>query len=99
MAKLAINLDYEERLLHVSAFQLVVFEEVFGNTHLLAVMSLEPHGDWGLSEINLLNNVGLLVAIGSDDSFVLEFLDDAALLISDVLRRHDLINSFQTSLI
>ena len=84
VAVLAIDLDDEERLLQVGHTQIVVLSEVLSDTQLLPVVGLEPHSDWGLSEVNVLHEVGLLVAVGAYHSLELELVKNLRLFISDV---------------
>jgi hypothetical protein len=55
VALFAIDLDDEERLLHVSDFQRVGLQEVLSDGHLLAIMGFEALGDWGKFKVDVLN--------------------------------------------
>lgn len=84
VAVLAVDLDNEERLLHVSHLHVISLHEVLCNTHLLAVKSLKAHVDRILVEVDVLNEVGLLMAIGTNHSLELELMLDATLLVTDL---------------
>jgi hypothetical protein len=99
VALLTIDLHDEKWLLGVSYLQVVSLKEVLSNTHLLSIMSLEQHSNWSLLKINVLNKVGLLEPIGTDNSLELELINDSSLLILNVWRFHDLVNSFKTRFI
>lgn len=76
MAVLTIDFDDEKRLLEVSHLQVVVLGEVLSDAQLLAIMSLESHGHWSFSEVNILDEVGLLVAVSADHSLELELVEN-----------------------
>lgn len=84
VAVLAIDLNDEERLLQVGHSQIVVLREVLSDTHLLAVVGLEAHGHWRLVEIDVLHEIGLLVAISPDHSLELELVKNLRLFVTDV---------------
>lgn len=93
MALSAIDLHNEERLLRVSDLEVVVLQEVLSNAHLLAVGGLEPGSDRSLLEVDVLNEVGLLVAVVADDSLALELEADATFLVADIWLGLDLVHS------
>jgi hypothetical protein len=62
-------------------------------------VGLEAHGHWRLVEIDVLHEVGLLVAIVSDDGLPLELETDAGFLISELLRATDLVDPRETRFI
>lgn len=93
MALLAVDLHYEERLLRVSDLEVVVLQEVLSNADLLAISCLESGGDRSLLEVNVLNEVGLLVAVVADNGLALELEADPLLLVSDLLLSTDLMNA------
>jgi hypothetical protein len=47
-------------------------------------VSLEPHGHWGLVEIDVLHEVGLLVAVSPDHSLELELVKNLRLFVTNV---------------
>lgn len=99
MTVLSVDFDDEERLLKVSHLQVVVLGEVLCNTKLLAIMSLESHCHWSFVEVNILDEVGLFMTVSADHSLKLELMENLRLLITDVRRIHDLVNSLKASLV
>lgn len=99
MAVLAIDLNNEEWLLQVCDFQIVVLGEVLGNTELVAVMSLKSHSHWSFSEIDILNEVGLLMTVGTNHGFKLELVKNLGLFVSDIIRVHDFMDSLKASFV
>ena len=85
MTLLAINLDHKERLSGVCYLEIIGLEEVLSDAHLLAILGREPHHDWVLGEIDVLNEVSLLEAVSCDHSLELELVKDPAFLVSPVL--------------
>lgn len=99
VTRLAVNLDNEERLLGISDLHVIAFEEVLSDAKLLTVMSLKPHGDGTLLEVDIFHEVGFLVAVGTDDNLVLELVKDASTLIADVRGVVDLVDALQAGLV
>ena len=52
----------------VSDLQIVLLEEVFGNTNLGAIFHLKEGGGWPLIKSDVLHNVGSLGSIVGDDT-------------------------------
>ena len=84
VAVFPVDLDDEEGLLQVSHSQIIVLREVLSDTHLFAIVSLEPHGHWGLVEVHILHEVGLLVAVSPDHCLELELVKNLRLFITNV---------------
>lgn len=62
-------------------------------------MSLEPHGNGSLSEVYVLHEVSLLVAISSNHSLELELVQNLRLFVSDVRRLIYLVDPLEASLV
>lgn len=99
VAVLSVDLDNEERLLHVGDLQLVVLQEVLSNAHLLAIVSLKPSVDRVLVKVDIFDKVGLLVAVSADDSLVLELAHDLHGLVPTVRNLEDLVDSLEARLV
>lgn len=84
VAVFPVDLNDEERLLHVGHPQVVVLREVLSDTQLLAIVSLKPHGHRGLVKVHILHEVGLLVAVSTYHSLELELVQNLRLFVTDV---------------
>lgn len=95
MAVFSIDLDDEKWLFQVGYLHVIGLMEVLGDTHFLSIMSVKAHGDWSLLEVNVIHDVGFLVAVCANDSFELELVLDSADLILDLRALHDLVNALK----
>lgn len=92
VAILTVDLDDEQWLTSVGNLHVVSFQEVLSDAHLLAILSLKTHGDGILVEIDINDDVGPLVPVLTDDSLVLELVQNARLLVLDIWGTHDLVD-------
>lgn len=99
VTRLAVNLNNEERLLGISDHHVIAVEEVLSDAKFLAVMSLKPHGDGCLLEVDVFNEVSFLMAVGADDNLVLELVKDTSRLVLDVGGVVDLVDALEAGLV
>jgi hypothetical protein len=79
VAIFAVDLDDKERLLSVCDLKIIGLQEIFGNAHLLSIMSFKSHCHRILLEVDISHNISALLAISANDSLVMEFIFDASL--------------------
>jgi hypothetical protein len=99
VTRLAVNLNNKERLLGISDHHVIAVEEVLSDAKFLAVMSLKPHGDGCLLEVDVFNEVSFLMAVGADDNLVLELVKDTSRLVLDVGGVVDLVDALEAGLV
>ena len=99
VAIFAVDLDDEKGLLHIRYLHVIGLHEVLSNAHLLAIMSLEAHVDRVLLEVDILHEVGLLVAVGTNHSLELELVQDLANFVAHLGVLHDFIDPLKTSFV
>ena len=99
MALLPIDLNDEQGLLQISDLHRVGLQEVLGDGHLLAIVGVEALRHGCAFEVNVLNDVGFLQAIGADDGLVLEFVQDLADLIFHFWGFIDLLDTLKARLV